>query len=89
MGNNDELRVGQLLDGCEDVTGWIYNHQQGVGYSFEYLWQGFYVNYFPDFTARTSEGGRIINYIIEVKGRMDERDKVRKERGKKFCSNRS
>lgn len=86
MGNNDELRVGQLLDGCEDVNGWVYNHQHGVGYSFEYLWQGFYVNYFPDFIARASEGGRIINYIIEVKGRMDERDKVKKERGEKYAS---
>ena len=86
MGNNDELRVGQLLDGCEDITGWIYNHQQGVGYSFEYLWQGFYVNYFPDFIARASEGGGIINYIIEVKGRMDERDKTKKERGEKYVS---
>lgn len=86
MGNNDELRVGQLLDGCEDVTGWIYNHQHGVGYSFEYLWQGFYVNYFPDFIACTNEGDRKINYIIEVKGRMDDRDKAKKERGEKYAS---
>lgn len=61
MGNNDEFRVAQLLDGCDDVTGWIYNHQSGVGYNFEYLWQGFYVPYFPDFVARTREGGRFIN----------------------------
>jgi len=86
MGNNDELRVGQLLDGCEDITGWIYNHQHGVGYSFEYLWQGFYVNYFPDFIACTDEGGRKVNYIIEVKGRMDDRDKAKKERGEKYAS---
>jgi len=86
MGNNDELRVGQLLDGCEDVTGWIYNHQQGVGYNFEYLWQGFYVNYFPDFIARAREAGRVVNYIIEVKGRMDDRDKAKKERGEKYVS---
>ena len=86
MGNNDELRVAQLLDGCEDITGWLYNHQQGVGYNFEYLWQGFYVNYFPDFIAKTDEGGRIVNYIIEVKGRMDDRDKAKKERGEKYAS---
>lgn len=86
MGNNDELRVAQLLDGCEDIAGWLYNHQQGVGYNFEYLWQGFYVNYFPDFIARTDEAGRIVNYIIEVKGRMDERDMVKKERGEKYAS---
>jgi len=86
MGNNDELRVAQLLDGCDDVNGWIYNHQQGVGYNFEYLWQGFYVNYFPDFIARTNEANRTVNYIIEVKGRMDERDKAKKERGEKYVS---
>lgn len=86
MGNKDELRVGQLLDGCEDVSGWLYNHQQGVGYNFEYLWQGFYVNYFPDFIARAVEGDRVINYIIEVKGRMDDRDKAKKERGEKYTS---
>lgn len=84
--NNDELRVAQLLDGCEDVTGWIYNHQSGVGYNFEYLWQGFYVQYFPDFIARTKEGDRFINYIIEVKGRMDDRDKAKKERAEKYVS---
>src|SRR3989338_2505772 len=86
MGNNDELRVAQLLDGCEDVAGWIYNHQSGVGYNFEYLWQGFYVNYFPDFIARINEDGRFINYIIEVKGRMDDRDKAKKERAEKYVS---
>ncbi|MBI2599320.1 DEAD/DEAH box helicase family protein [Candidatus Daviesbacteria bacterium] len=86
MGNKDELRIAQLLDGCEDVTGWIYNHQHGVGYNFEYLWQGFYVPYFPDFIARTKEGGRIINYIIEVKGRMDKRDEAKKERAEKYSS---
>ena len=86
MANNDELRAAQLLDACEDVSGWIYNHQQGVGYNFEYLWQGFYVNYFPDFVARAHEGGRVVNYIIEVKGRMDERDKAKKERGEKYVS---
>ena len=84
MGNNDELRVAQLLDGCEDVTGWIYNHQRGIGYSFEYLWQGFYVSYFPDFIARTHEGEKVINYIVEVKGRMDDRDKAKKERAEKY-----
>lgn len=82
----DELRVARLLDGCEDVTGWIYNHQQGVGYHFEYLWQGFYVPYFPDFIARTKEGGRFVNYIIEVKGRMDDRDKTKKDRAEKYVS---
>ena len=86
MANNDELRAAQLLDACEDVSGWIYNHQQGVGYNFEYLWQGFYVNYFPDFIARANEGDRVVNYIIEVKGRMDERDKAKKERGEKYVS---
>lgn len=55
-----------------------------MGYNFEYLWQGFYVNYFPDFVARTKEDGKIINYIIEVKGRMDDRDKAKKERGEKY-----
>lgn len=86
MGNNDELRVAMLLDGSEDVTGWIYNHQHGVGYNFEYLWLGFYVPYYPDFIVRATEEGRVVNYIIEVKGRMDDRDKTKKERGEKYAS---
>ncbi len=86
MDNGDELRAARLLDACEDVSGWIYNHQHGVGYNFEYLWQGFYVPYFPDFIARANEGGRIVNYIIEVKGRMEDRDRAKKERGEKYVS---
>jgi len=86
MDNDDELRAARLLDACEDVSGWIYNHQHGVGYHFEYLWQGFYVQYFPDFIARADEGGRIVNYIIEVKGRMDDRDRAKKERSEKYVS---
>ena len=86
MDNGDELRVAQLIDRCEDVTGWLYNDQHGVGYCFEYLWQGFYVPYFPDFIARANEGGQVINYIIEVKGRMDDRDKVKKERAEKYVT---
>ncbi len=86
VGNGDELRVAQLLDGCEDIVGWIYNHQRGVGYNFEYLWQGFYVPYFPDFVARTKEGDRFVNYIIEVKGRMDDRDKAKRARTEKYVS---
>ena len=42
--------------------------------------------YFPDFIARTKEGGRFVNYIIEVKGRMDDRDKTKKDRAEKYVS---
>ena len=36
--------------------------------------------------ARTKEGDHFVNYIIEVKGRMDFRDKAKKERAEKYVS---
>ncbi|MFA5348981.1 MAG: DEAD/DEAH box helicase family protein [Candidatus Paceibacterota bacterium] len=84
MQNQTELRVAQLIDGAEDVTGWVYNDLKGVGYNIEYLWHSFYARYFPDFIARVKEGDKFINYIIEVKGRMDDKDKVKKERAEKY-----
>ena len=60
-----------------DVVGWVYNHRSGVGYSIEYDWQGYQSRYFPDFIARAKTGEVFHNFIIEVKGRMDERDRAK------------
>jgi type III restriction enzyme len=84
MQNHTELRVAELIDDAEDVTGWIYNDLKGVGYNMEYLWQSFTARYFPDFIVRAKENDKFINYIVEVKGRMDDKDKVKRERAQKY-----
>lgn len=81
----DELRVAALLDRAPDVVGWVYNHRSGVGYSIEYDWQGYTSRYFPDFIARAKFGEVFHNFIIEVKGRIDDRDKAKARRGRRYC----
>lgn len=81
----EERRVAELLDRAGDVTGWIYNHRAGVGYSIEYDWQGYTAHYFPDFVARARLGEVVHNFIIEVKGRYDDRDKEKARRGRRHC----
>lgn len=81
----DELRVAALLERATDVVGWVYNHRSGVGYSIEYDWQGYTSRYFPDFIARAKLGEVFHNFIIEVKGRMDDRDKAKARRGRRYC----
>jgi SOS-response transcriptional repressor LexA len=83
--SKEELRVAVLLDDAADVVGWVYNHRSGVGYSIEYDWQGFTARYFPDFICRAKFGEVFHNFIIEVKGRLDERDKAKARRGRRYC----
>ncbi|MFO0393265.1 MAG: DEAD/DEAH box helicase family protein [Planctomycetota bacterium] len=83
--NADELRVAALLDNAPDVAGWIYNHRSGVGYFIEYAWQGRTARYFPDFIVRVKFGVVWHNVIIEVKGRLDDRDKTKARRGEHWC----
>lgn len=83
--SNDELRVAALLDRAPDVVGWVYNHRSGVGYSIEYDWQGYTSRYFPDFIARAKFGEVFHNFIIEVKGRLDDRDKRKAKAGRRYC----
>lgn len=81
----DELRVAVLLEQCADVTGWLYNHRSGVGYSIEYDWEGYTAHYFPDFVVRVRMGELFHNFIVEVKGRIDDRDKAKARRGRRYC----
>ena len=83
--NADEEAVARLLDEAKDVTGWVYNHRSGVGYFIEYDWQGLLSHYYPDFIARARIGEVFHNFIIEVKGRYDERDKEKARRGQRYC----
>jgi type III restriction enzyme len=85
MDSAEEARFAKLLDGAEDVTGWVYNHRTGVGYSISYDWQGYTSHYFPDFIVRAKLGQVFHNFIIEVKGRLDDRDKVKAKRGRRYC----
>lgn len=81
----DELRVVALLEQASDVVGWVYNHRSGIGYSIEYDWQGYTSRYFPDFIVRAKLGEVFHNFIIEVKGRLDDRDKAKARRGRRYC----
>ncbi|WP_437730162.1 hypothetical protein [Sorangium sp. So ce1335] len=85
MDSAEERRFAVLLDGAVDVTGWVYNHRSGVGYSISYDWQGYTAHYFPDFIVRAKLGQVFHNFIIEVKGRLDDRDKAKAKRGRRTC----
>jgi type III restriction enzyme len=85
VANEDERRVALLIDEAKDVTGWLYNHRSGVGYSIPYDWQGHTAHYFPDFIVRARLGEVFHNVIIEVKGRYDDRDKEKARRGRRYC----
>jgi type III restriction enzyme len=81
MENTDEYRVAVLLEQAGDVTSWVYNHRSGVKYTILYDWMGFPVRYFPDFIVRFQMGAVTHNVIIEVKGRLDDRDKEKARQG--------
>lgn len=83
--SKDELRLAVLLEQCSDVSGWLYNHRSGVGYSIEYDWQGYTAHYYPDFVVRARMGEVFHNFILEVKGRIDDRDKAKAQRGQRYC----
>jgi len=83
--NADEEAVAHLLDEAKDVTAWVYNHRSGIGYNIQYEWQGLLAHYYPDFIARARLGEVFHNFIIEVKGRMDDRDKAKARRGRRYC----
>ncbi len=83
--NADEEAVARLLDDAKDVTGWVYNHRSGVGYFIEYDWQGLVSHYYPDFIARARIGEVFHNFIIEVKGRFDDRDRAKAACGQRYC----
>ncbi|MFS8066001.1 MAG: DEAD/DEAH box helicase family protein, partial [Byssovorax sp.] len=85
MDSAEEERVARMLDGAADVTGWVFNHRSGVGYAIPYEFRGLTGRYFPDFVARAQLGEVMHNFIIEVKGRLDDRDKAKAERGRQYC----
>jgi SOS-response transcriptional repressor LexA len=81
----DERRVALLLDQATDVVAWVFNHRSGIGYSIEYDWHGLTARYFPDFIVRARVGEVIHNFIIEVKGAYDDRDRAKALRGQRYC----
>lgn len=85
VANDDERRVAILVDRATDVTGWLYNDRQGVGFSIPYDWHGRTSQYFPDFIVRAKLGQVFHNFIIEVKGRLDDRDRVKAQAGAAYC----
>jgi type III restriction enzyme len=83
--NPEERRLAVLLEAARDVVGWVFNHRHGVGYAIPYDWQGHTARYFPDFVVRARLGEVIHNFIIEVKGRLDDKDKAKAIRGRRWC----
>lgn len=81
----DELRMAKLLERADDVVAWIFNHRSGVRYHIEYEFQGYTSKYFPDFIVRARIGPVFHNFIIEVKGRMDDRDRAKIRRGQSYA----
>jgi hypothetical protein len=81
----EELRAAALLDRTADVVGWVYNHRSGVGYYIEYDWQGYTARYYPDFIVRAKFGEVFHNFVVEVKGLMDERARRKAKRAKAYC----
>jgi hypothetical protein len=85
MDSDDELRLARVLDRAPDVTGWLYNHRSGVGYAIPYDWHDHTARYYPDFIVRAKLGAVFHNFIVEVKGRLDDRDKAKARRGQRWC----
>lgn len=83
--NPEERRLAVLFEDSRDVVGWVFNHRHGVGYSIPYDWQGHTAYYFPDFVVRAKFGEVFHNFIIEVKGRLDDKDKEKARRGRRWC----
>ena len=85
MANDLEDRFARWLDACGDVRGWVYNHRKGVGFDIQYVWRDLQVPYYPDFIARAQWGEVMHNFVIETKGRLDDRDKAKARAGVDFC----
>lgn len=83
--NPEERRLAVLFEDSRDVVGWVFNHRHGVGYSIPYDWQGRTAHYFPDFVVRAKLGEVFHNLIVEVKGRLDDKDKEKAHRGRRWC----
>jgi type III restriction enzyme len=83
--NPEERRLAVLLEDSKDVVGWVFNHRYGVGYSIPYDWQGHTAYYFPDFVVRAKFGEVFHDLIVEVKGRLDDKDKEKARRGRRWC----
>lgn len=83
--STEELRLARLLDRAADVEAWVYNHRSGVRYHIEYEFQGYTSKYFPDFVVRARIGPVFHNFIIEVKGRIDDRDRAKIRRGQSYA----
>jgi hypothetical protein len=81
----DLYALAVLLEKARGVTSWIYNQRGSVGYSIPYDWKGYASLYFPDFFVRAKLGEVFHNFIIEVKGRLDDRDKEKARCGQRHC----
>ena len=77
----DELRLAELLDEADDVAAWLWNDQLGVQFRLQYAYEGRMPYYFPDFLVRLTDGSL---WIIESKGSIRERDRVKQARAERY-----
>jgi type III restriction enzyme len=85
VANDMERGFAVLVDRASDVTGWLYNDRTGVGFSISYDWCGRTSLYFPDFIVRARLGEVFHNFIIETKGRLDDRDRAKARAAEAYC----
>jgi len=76
-----QRRVAVLLNRSTDVVGWVH----GLGHAIEYDWQGGAAQYVPAFIARARFGDVFKNFIIDVRGGLDDRDEAEVRRGRRYC----
>lgn len=86
VANDAERAFAVLVDRATDVSGWLYNDRSGVGFSIPYDWEGRTAQYFPDFIVRAKLGEVFHNFVIEVKGRLDDRDRKKALAGEGYCA---
>ncbi|HEY4504769.1 MAG TPA: DEAD/DEAH box helicase family protein [Candidatus Paceibacterota bacterium] len=80
-----ELEFSDFIENCDDVISFTKNfeNKEATALRIEYKTaQGFIANYYPDFFVKKDDK---TVYIVEMKGREDEDDKLKFERLKMWC----
>lgn len=76
-----EQRLAELLDEADDVAAWLWNDQSGVGFRFQYAFEGRTPYYYPDFLVRLADGSF---WVVETKGSIRERDRAKQARAERY-----
>ena len=78
-----ELEFAAAMEKWQDVTAYVKNTEQGVGFNIEYQnSEGRIASYYTDFLVRTTDGNC---YAVELKGIEDENARLKRERLRQWC----